>query len=261
MSPPVPWPERVPVVGTPISVTSNDGLLELLDRRPTDEATIVAFCNVHSVMTARRQPEVATALRSAHVTAPDGMPVAWGLRASGHPDQPRVPGPTFMETALRHGVDAGWSHFFYGSTDETLAELVEAAHRLAPGINIVGSFAPPFRPASEEDLKADTARIRATGADLVWVGLGMPKQEIWMSRAAAHLPGTALLGVGAAFDFVAGTTARAPGWMQSAGLEWLHRFAQQPGRLWRRYLINNPAFLALLAVSVLRSGLSNRRRR
>ncbi len=163
-----------------------------------------------------------------------------------------------METALRHGVDAGWKHFFYGSTDDTLARLVEAAHRIAPGIHIVGSFSPPFRGASAEDLESDTARIRATGADMVWVGLGMPKQEIWMSQAAAHLPGTALLGVGAAFDFVAGTTARAPGWMQSAGLEWLHRFAQQPGRLWRRYLINNPAFLTLLAVSILRSRRKHR---
>jgi len=252
VSTPVLWPNRVPVIGIPISVTSNDALLELLDRRPNDEATVVGFCNVHSVMTARRQPEVAAALRAAQVTAPDGMPVAWGLRAAGHPDQPRVPGPTFMETALRHGVGAGWSHFFYGSTDETLAKLIEAAQRLAPGIRIAGSFAPPFRPISDEDLQSDTTLIRKSGADLVWVGLGMPKQELWMSRAAAHLPGTALLGVGAAFDFIAGTTPRAPGWMQSAGLEWLHRFGQQPGRLWRRYLVNNPAYLALLAWSILR---------
>jgi len=260
MSPPVQWPNRVPVVGTPISVTSNDALLKLLEQRPTEQATVVAFCNVHSVMTARRQPEVARALRAAQVTAPDGMPVAWGLRASGYPNQPRIPGPTFMETAFRHGVDAGWSHFFYGTTDDTLAKLVEAAKSLAPRIKIAGSFAPPFGPTPDHDLDTDTARIRQSGADLVWVGLGMPKQEIWMSRAAAQLPGTALLGVGAAFDFVAGTTPRAPGWMQSAGLEWLHRFGQQPGRLWRRYLINNPAYLMLLARSIVRPERTERAR-
>jgi len=248
-----PWPDRVPVVGIPISVTSNGELLELLDRRPTERATVIAFCNVHSVMTARRQPEVAAALVAADVTAPDGMPVAWGLRAAGYANQPRVAGPTFMESALREGVNAGWSHFFYGSTTDTLTELVEAARRLAPGIRIAGTFSPPFRPPTDEDLQADATRIGASGADLVWVGLGMPKQELWMQKIAARLSGTALLGVGAAFEFIAGTTPRAPLWMQKSGLEWLHRFGQQPGRLWRRYLVNNPKYLWLLGWSLLRS--------
>lgn len=244
------WPVRVSVVGTPISVTSNNELLELLDSRPVERATVVAFCNVHSVMTARRQPEVAAALREADIAAPDGMPVAWGLRATGYPNQPRVPGPTFMEMALRRGGDR--SHFFYGSSEDTLAKLVAAARRSAPDIRIAGSYSPPFRPTTEDDLQTDTRRIRESGADFVWVGLGMPKQELWMLRAAKYLPGVALLGVGAAFDFIAGTTPRAPAWMQSAGMEWLHRFGKQPGRLWRRYLINNPAFMVLLAAEVIR---------
>lgn len=244
------WPERVSVVGTPISVTSSPELLDLLGRRPADQATVVAFCNVHSVMTARQQPEVADALSEADVAAPDGMPVAWGLRAAGYSNQPRVAGPSFMETALR---DSGCSHFFYGSTDHTLMKLIEAAQNLAPGVRIAGSYSPPFRPTTEDDLATDAALIRESGADLVWVGLGMPKQELWMRRAAPQLPGVALLGVGAAFDFIAGTTPRAPVWMQKAGLEWLHRFGQQPARLWRRYLVNNPKYLWLLGWDIIRS--------
>jgi N-acetylglucosaminyldiphosphoundecaprenol N-acetyl-beta-D-mannosaminyltransferase len=160
-----------------------------------------------------------------------------------------------MEIALRKSVEAEWSHFFYGSTDETLTKLVGAAEKLAPGVRIAGSYSPPFRPAIDNDLRADAARIRESGADLVWVGLGMPKQELWMDRVAVHLPGTALLGVGAAFDFLAGTVSQAPMWMQSSGLEWLYRFAQEPGRLWRRYIINNPHYLWLLGRDIIRSRL------
>jgi N-acetylglucosaminyldiphosphoundecaprenol N-acetyl-beta-D-mannosaminyltransferase len=259
MSPTATWPDRVPIVGTPISVTSYAELLELLDRRPSDRAATIAFCNVHSVMTARRQPEVAAALTQADVATSDGMPLVWGLRAFGHPDQPRVYGPAFMEIALRESVEAEWSHFFYGSTDETLTKLVGAAEKLAPGVRIAGSYSPPFRPANDDDLRADAARIRESGADLVWVGLGMPKQELWMDRAAAHLPGTALLGVGAAFDFLAGTVSQAPMWMQSSGLEWLYRFAQEPGRLWRRYIINNPSYLLLLGRDLLWAQIRRKR--
>jgi N-acetylglucosaminyldiphosphoundecaprenol N-acetyl-beta-D-mannosaminyltransferase len=252
------WPDRIPIVGTPISLTSYAELLELLEQRPTERAAVVAFCNVHSVMTARRRPDVAAALEEADVATSDGMPLVWGIRAAGYPDQPRVYGPTFMELALKHGVDAGWNHFFYGSTDETLTKLVAAARELTPGVRIAGSYSPPFRPATDDDLRADAALIIESGADLVWVGLGMPKQELWMRRAAALLPGTALLGVGAAFDFLAGTVPQAPMWMQSAGLEWLCRLAQEPGRLWRRYIINNPHYLWLLGRDILRDRLARK---
>jgi N-acetylglucosaminyldiphosphoundecaprenol N-acetyl-beta-D-mannosaminyltransferase len=219
----------------------------------------VAFCNVHSVMTARKDLDVARALDQASVTAPDGMPVAWGLRAVGFPDQQRVAGPTFTESALRYGVEVGWKHFFYGSTPDTLARLGKRLEELAPGIQIAGVFSPPFRPPTDTDIQAAADMIIRSGADLVWVGLGMPKQELWMARAQSHLPGVGVLGVGAAFDFLAGTSARAPMWMQKTGLEWLHRFGQQPGRLWRRYLINNPTYLWLLGLQLVRARLGRGR--
>ena len=251
------WPDRISVVGTPISATSSDEVLDLLQNRPTDKATVVAFCNVHSVMTARRDPSVASALLDADIATPDGMPVVWGLRAAGRVAQDRVDGPSFMRRALQHGVVHGWNHFFYGSTEQTLGKLIEATGRIAPGASIVGSFSPPFRTPTEDDVRIAAEQIKESGADLVWVGLGMPKQELWM-RGIRHLvPGVALLGVGAAFDFIAGTTPRSPVWMQSAGLEWLHRLSLHPRRLWRRYLFNNPAYLALLARDIVRARLAH----
>ena len=218
MTDPHDWPARVSIVGTPISVVSSAELMQVLETRPEGEATVVAFCNVHSVMTARKDPEVARALSSANVAAPDGMPIAWGLKATGFPNQQRVAGPTFTESALRHGVEAGWRHFFYGSTPETLTRLVENAEQLAPGIQVAGTYSPPFRPPTETDIRTDAEMIAGSGADLVWVGLGMPKQELWMALVREFLPGVALLGVGAAFDFLAGTSDACTGVDAAIGL-------------------------------------------
>lgn len=252
------WPLKVDVVGTPISVTSSEELLELLSNRPSDAATVVAFCNVHSVMTARRNATVAAALLDADIAAPDGMPVVWGLRAAGYAAQTRVDGPSFMERALRHGVAHEWRHFFCGGTEDIISRLVNAARTVAPGVEVAGTYSPPFRPFTEEDLQLAADKIAEAGADLVWVGLGMPKQELWMANMRPRVPGVALLGVGAAFDFMAGTTPRAPSWMQSVGLEWLHRLSQEPRRLWRRYLLNNPVYVALLTKDIVRNGRARR---
>ena len=244
------WPDRISIVGTPISTTTAEDVLDLLESRPPDTAAIIVFCNVHSVMTARKDPSVATALLAADIAAPDGMPIVWGLRAAGCTAQTRVDGPSFMQRALKAGVARGWSHFFYGSTDDTLTRLREAVRRDTPGADIVGSYSPPFRTPAEEDITVAAEMINESGADLVWVGLGMPKQELWMHAIRPLVPGVALLGVGAAFDFIAGTAARAPDWMQSSGLEWLHRLYREPRRMWRRYLVNNPVYLALLAKDI-----------
>jgi N-acetylglucosaminyldiphosphoundecaprenol N-acetyl-beta-D-mannosaminyltransferase len=252
-------PERVDVVGTPISLVSSDQLLALLTDRPADRATVVAFCNVHSVMTARGDTAVASALAGVDIATPDGMPIVWGLRSQGHPMQTRVDGPSFMRRAIEHGIAKKWRHYFYGSTQENLDSLVETVQRTFPGVDVVGSFSPPFRQPTDEDIRDAAERILHSCPDLVWVGLGMPKQELWMQRIRSQLPGVGLLGVGAAFDFLAGTTRRAPRWMQATGLEWLHRLASEPRRLWRRYLFNNPAYLALLARDLTRTRLRRQR--
>jgi N-acetylglucosaminyldiphosphoundecaprenol N-acetyl-beta-D-mannosaminyltransferase len=257
-APPAALPQRVPVVGTPVSLTSYDEVLARLGDRPPDRPTVVACCNVHSVMTARRDTAVAHALRSADIATPDGVPLVWALRRLGRPAQQRVYGPDLMRAALREGVARGWRHYLYGATPDTLARLVAACEELAPGVVIAGTHAPPFRPETPQERTVVLDDIRASGADMVWVGLGMPKQELWITEVANQLPGVALLGVGAAFDLLSGTIPQAPPALQRLGLEWAFRLVQEPRRLWRRYVVNNPAYLLLLGAQ-LASGALRRR--
>ena len=251
-------PQKSPVVGTPISATSYEEVLDLFDHPPEDRALVVAVCTVHSVMSARRDGTLRAALDTADVATPDGVPLMWTLRQTGFPDQQRVYGPDVMRRSLVASQDRGWTHYLYGSTPETLAELESAIEELAPDAKVVGAYSPPFTPATAERDAADAQRIRDSGADIVWVGLGMPKQELWMYRVSALLPNTVLVGVGAAFDFIAD---EAPEWMMKAGLEWFYRLLKEPRRLWRRYIWNNPAFMFLVTMQLLQYRLGARRRR
>lgn len=250
------FPEKASVVGVPISITSYDDVIEKLTNRPQDTATVVAVCNVHSVMSARRDPALREAISQAEIATPDGVPIVWGLKAMANRDQGRVYGPDLMQKAFVDNV--GWKHYLYGSTPETLDQLQGKLAEMAPDAEIVGAFSPPFREMTPEESDAAMEAIRISGADVVWVGLGMPKQELWMHQIRPELPGIALLGVGAAFDFLAGTKKQAPAWMQRAGLEWLFRLVQEPRRLWRRYIWNNPAYAFLLTVQVIGHKLRRR---
>lgn len=247
------FPDKASVVGIPISMTSYDDVIEKLTERPTDRATVVAVCNVHSVMSARRNEGLREAISAAEIATPDGVPIVWGLRALARKEQERVYGPELMRRAFVDNV--GWKHYLYGSTPETLTQLQQKLEMIAPDAEVVGSFSPPFRDMTPVESDGAMEAIRASGADVVWVGLGMPKQELWMHRIRPELPGIALVGVGAAFDFLAGTKKQAPAWMQKAGLEWLFRLIQEPRRLWRRYVWNNPAYAVLLTLQVLRHKL------
>jgi len=250
-------PARAPVVGTPISMTSYEEVLTSIEHRPKDAPMAVSICTVHSVMSARRDSELAAALNGSDIATPDGVPLVWALRWTANLDQGRVYGPDLMRRALTDDDRQHWRHFLYGSTDETLTALVNAIADMAPDAQIVGQIAPPFRPLTEAEHEEYLATIRASGADVVWVGLGMPKQELWMNSVKEQLPGVALVGVGAAFDFLAGNVKEAPLWMQRAALEWLYRLLMEPRRLWRRYIWNNPAFEFLLARQILAARLNS----
>ncbi|MEE8603232.1 WecB/TagA/CpsF family glycosyltransferase [Euzebya tangerina] len=240
-------PDRTDVVGTTISATSYEEVMDLLLHPLPDRARTVMFCNVHSVMVARRDPELRRAIEAADLATPDGVPLVWTLRRLGHPTQQRVYGPDLMEMALPWGRAHDLRHYLYGGSPETLRALQGRIAALAPGAAVVGAHSPPFRQLTSEEEQQRLAHIRDSGADVVWVGLGMPKQELWMHRVAPELPGTALMGVGAAFDFLAGTVAQAPDVLQRAGLEWLYRLLREPRRLWKRYAVNNPQFLWYVA--------------
>lgn len=252
------FPPKQLVVGTPISITTFEEVQALLAVPRTDRATVVAVCNVHSVMSARRLPELSDALVSADIATPDGMPLVWGLRAFRRDQKERIYGPEIMRRALTD-QSADNHHFFFGSTSETLELLQTGIRRVNPDVNIAGAIAPPFRSLSDSEELEILEKIHQSGANVVWVGLGMPKQEFWMHRVRDRLPGVTLLGVGAAFDFLAGTKKQAPHWMRNSGLEWLFRLMQEPRRLWRRYLWNNPAFMILLTLQVIRGRRSTPR--
>lgn len=238
-------PEKLDVVGTGISPTSLQELLQLFEQTPDDRAMVVNLCNVHSVMSARSDAVLARAFERADINAPDGRPIVWALRSFGRSAQPQVRGTDLLRAALDVGQSRGWRHYFYGSTDERLEQLVHAIRETYPSVQIAGVHSPPFRPLSAEERAATVERIRAADPHFVWVGLGMPKQEKWMLDMRDELPGMILLGVGAAFDFLASPRLEAPAWAQRLGLEWALRFAAEPRRLWRRYVFNNPYFVVL----------------
>jgi N-acetylglucosaminyldiphosphoundecaprenol N-acetyl-beta-D-mannosaminyltransferase len=209
------------------------------------ESRYVCLCNAHSVVTARRDPRFARVLAGADLALPDGAPIAWRMRRRGHPRQQRLSGPDVMWSCCISAAAAGLPVFLLGGTPETLARLAARLRRELPGLRLAGTLAPPFRPMASAEEAAIAARINASGARLVFVGLGCPKQERWMAAQHSRV-GAVMLGVGAAFDFHAGVVPRAPRWMQRAGLEWLHRLATEPRRLWRRYLVTNTLFVVYL---------------
>jgi N-acetylglucosaminyldiphosphoundecaprenol N-acetyl-beta-D-mannosaminyltransferase len=239
-------PGQAPVVGSSISMTSYSEVLAAIADRSTDTAMVISVCNVHSVMSARKDSDLAAALEGSDITTPDGMPLVWALRWTENPDQERVYGPDLMRRALEDNDARKWRHYLYGGTEDTIVDLTRSIAEFAPNAQIVGHIAPPFRPLTQDEQREHLDAILASGADIVWVGLGMPKQELWMHTVRDQLPGVALVGVGAAFDFLAGNVKEAPLWMRKASLEWLYRLMKEPRRLWRRYIWNNPAYVILL---------------
>jgi N-acetylglucosaminyldiphosphoundecaprenol N-acetyl-beta-D-mannosaminyltransferase len=202
---------------------------------------------VHGVMTGVQDPAHGARLNSFELVTPDGQPVRWALNLlHGAHLADRVYGPTLTLEVLRRAADEGLPVYLYGSTDETLDRLVPRLQELYPALKIAGREPSRFRTVQEGEAERIASRITASGARIVLVGLGCPRQEIF-TYAMRPLLSMPLLAVGAAFDYHAGQLRRPPAWMQRYGLEWLWRLGLEPGRLWRRYLILNPAYLARLA--------------
>jgi N-acetylglucosaminyldiphosphoundecaprenol N-acetyl-beta-D-mannosaminyltransferase len=211
---------------------------------------VVFICNAHSVVTARRDPAFAQALRAADMATPDGSPVAWMLRRQGYTTQERINGPDLMWHCCADAQAQGLSIYLYGGLPQTLHLLRDKLLRAYPDLRIAGSYSPPFRPLTVEEDAAAVADINASGAGIVWVSLGCPKQEMWMHKQRGRVQAV-MVGVGAAFDYHAGVLARAPLWAQRSGLEWLHRLLTEPRRLWRRYLVTNTLFILAAAKQLL----------
>jgi N-acetylglucosaminyldiphosphoundecaprenol N-acetyl-beta-D-mannosaminyltransferase len=255
-----PPPAAAPLLGVPLSLTDYDGTLDWMDG--TVEAGgrgYVCVANVHTVMGSREDPELRDALLASSLTVPDGQPLVWALNSYGHALRDRVYGPELMFRACERAAVTGRRMYLYGGRNQgALVQLALNLRRRHPGLQIVGGHAPPFRELEEDEREAIAEEINRSGADIVWVGIGVPKQEKWMAAMRDRLSAPVLVGVGAAFDFHAGLVPQAPGWMQYAGLEWVFRLLQEPRRLWRRYLRYNPLFIAAFAAE--RLNLPRRRR-
>jgi N-acetylglucosaminyldiphosphoundecaprenol N-acetyl-beta-D-mannosaminyltransferase len=231
-------------------LTMADAMSTLDDMVATRNRGYLVFCTVSSVLSALENPSVAEAIEDAALVTPDGMPLVWITRRRATKPVERVYGPDFMRVVLESRD--GLRHFFYGGMPGVADRVAQLVRERYPGAEVVGSYAPPM---DLEVGKADTDAIGVINEarpDVVWIGLGHPKQELWAKAMQVHLEAPVLAPVGAAFDFLAGTKKEAPVWMKRAGLQWLHRLASEPRRLAKRYVVGNSKFVWLLARERLR---------
>jgi N-acetylglucosaminyldiphosphoundecaprenol N-acetyl-beta-D-mannosaminyltransferase len=233
------------VLGVQLAVSDYQHVLDWMEAMIAAGARgYVTAAAVNLVMNAREDAETAAAVAAATLATPDGMPLVWALQALGHRQATRIYGPDLMAAFCARAATTGIPIYLYGGRNaEALALLQARLRERFPGLPIAGAHSPPFRPLSDREQAEDVARIEASGAAVVWVGTGQPKQEQWMHQMRSRLSAPLLVGVGAAFDFHAGLVSQAPSWMQRSGLEWAYRLSREPRRLWRRYARYNPRFV------------------
>jgi N-acetylglucosaminyldiphosphoundecaprenol N-acetyl-beta-D-mannosaminyltransferase len=256
----LPRPADIPkrdILGLPIAMTDYATTMDVMDgmveRRDPGYVSAVA---VHAVMVAQHDPEMRDALLGSSLIVPDGMPLVWAANALGANLQNRVYGPELMLRYTARCVERGHRIWLYGGRDQgSLAQLALDLRRSFPGIRIVGGYSPPFRPLTAREEDEVVRQIEHDRPDVLWVGIGVPKQEKWMARMRDRVDVPVMAAVGAAFDFHAGRISQAPAWMQERGLEWTYRIAQEPRRLLPRYLYYNPAFLMGFARQLVRERL------
>jgi len=252
---------KMPVLGVGVNPTSYQEVESLCrtwirgetgsSQNQPPRARYICVTSVHGIVTAFRNAEFREILNRADIVTPDGMPVVWALRSFGARQQKRVYGPTLMLKLCRQAAREGQRVFLYGGRPESVDQLTANLKALVPGVTIAGSYSPPFRPLTEAEDGDCVEMIRRADTQLLFVGIGAPKQERWMAEHCPVLPGVVMVGVGAAFDFHAGCSRQAPEWMQKAGLEWFFRLCSDPARLWKRYILETPLFLPLWAMQKL----------
>jgi len=251
--PGVSFPLRFNVLGTAVSALSLDEARDLvLATRGRKKPGYICCATAYNVNLARTDHALRSAYNRSLLTTPDGMPLVWLGRWHGNKGITRVYGPDLMELVCDTGRAVGLTHYFYGGKPGVAEELRTRLAARFPGLQVAGTFTPPFRPLTAEERAAWQADLAAKKPDVIWVGLSTPTQEKFMAEHAGQ-PDTGLfIGVGAAFDFLSGRVSQAPRWMQRGGLEWFHRLCTEPGRLWKRYLIHSPLFVLRVAAQILR---------
>jgi N-acetylglucosaminyldiphosphoundecaprenol N-acetyl-beta-D-mannosaminyltransferase len=242
-------PPSVDVLGVPLALTDYERTMDWIDATIASGGKgYVCVAAVHTVMVCQEDDEVRDAVLKSDLTVPDGQPLVWAMNALGHSLSSRVYGPDLMARYCERAAQTGTRMFLYGGRNQgALVQLALNLRRQYPGVRIVGGYSPPFRALNADEEAAIIDEINGSGADVVWVGIGVPKQEKWMARMRERLDAPVLVGVGAAFDFHAGLVPQAPHWMQAAGLEWAYRLSHEPRRLWKRYVRYNPWFVGSFA--------------
>jgi len=243
--------DRYNVIGNQISRETMASALQRVIAQCHGGGGYVCFANTHVVVMGREHPDFRKVINGSFLTLPDGKPVYLSGKIRGISDLEHIPGPNFFQQLIASGTLPGLRHYFYGGRPDVLDTLVKHLGNCYPKADIVGYESPPFRPMTQNEKYAVIERIRSVQPDLIWVGLGAPKQEMWMAEHWETLRPAVLLGVGAAFDFHAGEVKRAPDWMQTAGLEWLYRLSREPKRLWKRYAYTNTMFFVYSLIDIL----------
>lgn len=236
--------QRVNVLGVgvtptniPAAVAAIAGWIEQRDSR------YVCVTSVHGIVESLHDPALRQIHNRSGLTVPDGMPLVWLSRWADHAEADRVYGPDLMLAVCAMASGAGYRHYFYGGAAGVAELLALKLQQRFPGLQVAGTYCPPFRPLTPQEDAAVVAQINAARPDIVWIGLSTPKQERWMAEHIGRISAPILIGVGAAFDFHTQRVRQAPAWMQRHGLEWLFRLTQEPHRLWRRYLLGHPQFV------------------
>ena len=256
-------PPTAEVLGIPLAVSDYDHVLDWMEATiAADARAYMTAAAVNLVMSAREDSETRAAVLGATLAVPDGQPLVWALRALGHRAATRLYGPDLMAAFCARAAAVGPAlpvYLYGGRSPQALTILERRLQERFAGLRIAGGQSPPFRALTAAEEERVIEEINSSGAAVVWVGTGQPKQERWMARMRARLSPPLLVGVGAAFDFHAGLVPQAPPWMQRAGLEWSYRLAREPRRLWRRYARYNPRFIAAFGAQYLRQRRQARR--
>lgn len=232
------------------ATTYRDATERVVSWARAGESRYVCVATVHTTVEAHNSSEFRQIVNGADLVTPDGMPLVWGLQLLGIRHATRVYGPDLTPCLLERAAAEGIPVGFYGGTSRALERLVGVLAQRVPGLRVAFLKSPPFRPPTPDEDAADVREINQSGTRILLVGLGCPKQERWLAQHVGRIRAV-MVGVGAAFDFLAGTKSQAPRWMQTSGLEWLFRLCTEPRRLWRRYLIHGPRFVGLFGLQWL----------
>ena len=243
------------ILGSRVHLVSTNRTVDYMEhwiRQEEIRCRQIVVTGFHGLMEAHKNPALRTILNEADLWVPDGIAPVWLAKLRGHENVVRAPGAEIVAEFLRRASQKQFSSFFYGDTEQTLAALRDKLSRDYPGHRIAGAYSPPFRSLSSQEEDEIIDHINSTKPDVLWVALGMPKQDIWIHQRLSRLKVPVAVGVGAAFAFVAGTVPRCPEWIGNAGFEWVYRFLKEPRKLWRRDILDGPRFIFHAGLELLR---------